>query len=354
MAHEIDFSNNRANVAFLGSRNDIWHRLGTEMEEGMSVADWAKAAGLDWHAVKVPAWADLRDMPTLSGMNLRRTGEDPTGMLRAPARQFVVRSDTGAMLGDNLVSDVYVPHQPREVLDWFERYISVDERFQLDTAGSLKGGSTIWAMAKFRDPLDIAGDRHVARVLMTTTFDGSGATINQASMTRVVCNNTLTAAMFERKARVATRHNTKFDAARVGKELAQIAGGFAEYKKMGDAMAQVEMAADQVKVYFKQVLDIPLEAKQDDISTRKLNQFRALSLCLSTTKRERNSSQPNGTADAWTALNAITRWVDHDRVSENGDGGEKQFTSAQFGSGAAVKEKAVALLLPLIRDKVAA
>jgi hypothetical protein len=160
--------------------------------------------------------------------------------------------------------------------------------------------------------------------------------------------------MYDKKARVATRHNTRFDAARVGKELAQIAGGFAEYKKMGDAMAGVEMTAKQVSDYFKQALEIPLDAKHDDISTRKMNQFRALSIAYSTTTRERGMATANQAGDCWTALNAITRWVDHDRISENGDGGEKQFTSAQFGSGSAVKERAVSLLLPLIRDKIAA
>lgn len=53
--------------------------------------------------------------------------------------------------------------------------------------------------------------------------------------------------------------------------------------------------------------------------------------------------------------NAITRHVDHDKsVKRNGSTEEeKRFTSAQFGSGAAMKAKAVAFLMPRIRDKVA-
>lgn len=28
MSANIDMTNNRANIAFIGSRNDIWHRMG--------------------------------------------------------------------------------------------------------------------------------------------------------------------------------------------------------------------------------------------------------------------------------------------------------------------------------------
>ncbi len=345
MAHNIDMSNNRANIAFRGSRNDVWHRLGQEMQPGQSREEWLAAAGLGWTALKVPAMADCRE----------HTGyqNGDKAIVRARDRSFMVRSDTYALLGDNCVSDVYQPVQPLELDDWFERYIAVDERFQRDVMGSLNGGSTIWMTATYRDPIEVAGDKHVARVLMSTTFDGSGATINQATMTRVVCQNTLRMAHGSAKAMIRTRHNTRFDAARVGKELAQLASGFAEFKAMGDAMATVELSKDYVRDFFKQCLDIPLEAKGDDISTRKMNQFRALSTAYSTTRRERNA--PEGSqADAWTALQAITRWVDHDRTSINGDNGEKQFTSANFGSGDAVKGKAVALLMPLVKDKVAA
>jgi phage/plasmid-like protein (TIGR03299 family) len=341
MAHNIDMTNGRANIAFLGSRNDVWHRLGQEMQAGMTIDQWATAAGLNWDAIKVPAIASLE------GARFDHI-EASARFRRVEARNFVVRSDTGHPLG--YVSDVYQPVQPRDVLDWFDRYIAVDERFQLDVAGSLKAGEIIWATATYRDPLEIAGDRHVARVLMTTTFDGSGATINQGTMTRTVCNNTLNVSLADTRAVVRTRHNTKFDAARVGKELAQIAQGFACYKAVGDALAQNEMAKDEIKDFFKSCLDIPLDAKSEDVSGRKLNQFQAVSDAYRTTLAEGAPRE-----SAWAALNAITRYVDHDRSSRGGDAGTDvaRFSSAQFGSGAALKGKAMELLTPRIKDKVA-
>jgi phage/plasmid-like protein (TIGR03299 family) len=216
--HDIDMSNNRANIAFLGDRNDIWHRLGTQKEAGASLESWRRDAGLDWHADLVPAGAMVN--------GTWRTVENAN---------FICRSDTQAIISPSSLSDQYKPVQPAELLEWFDRYIAVDERFALDVAGSLKGGSTIWATATYRDPLSVAGEKHLARILMTTTFDGSGATKNLATMTRAVCRNTIRLALGGKRAEITTRHNTAFNPERVGTELAALAQSFAEFKVIGDA-----------------------------------------------------------------------------------------------------------------------
>lgn len=333
--HNIDMTGGRANIAFRGSRNDIWHRLGQEMQAGMSIDQWATNAGLNWEAVKVPAIAFLNSehFNHLTERERLREVKD---------RFHVVRSDTGLPLG--YCSDIYQPVQPRELLDWFDRYISVDDRFELDVAGSLKAGETIWATATFREPLDIAGDAHTARVLMSTTFDGSGSTINQGSMTRVVCNNTLNVALADKRAVIRTRHSTTFDAAKVGRELAAIAKGFANYKAIGEALATAEMAKDETFFFFRKVLDIPKDAKPDDMSSRKANQLSTVERCYRASVAE---GCPPGSA--WAALNAITRYVDHDRTKTGGD--EAVLATAQFGSGAQLKAQAFDLLMPLIKDR---
>ena len=52
----------------------------------------------------------------------------------------------------------------------------------------------------------------------------------------------------------------------------------------------------------------------------------------------------------WAALNAITRYVDHDRT--NGNKPEAVMATSQFGAGAAMKAQAVELLLPLVKDRM--
>jgi phage/plasmid-like protein (TIGR03299 family) len=335
----IDMTGGKANMAFIGDRKDIWHRLGEQMQAGMSIEEWAEKSGLLWEAVLVPA------IPALEGAQFDHL--DPQNRFRpVPNRKFIVRQDNGLPLG--YASSGYQPVQPKDVLDWFDRYIRVDDRFQLDVAGSLGHGERIWATATFRDPLDIGGDKHVARLLMTTSFDTTAATVNQGTLTRVVCQNTLNAALADHRAVIKTSHRSKFDPVKVGKELAAIAQGFAEYKKMGDAMAQNHMTAKEVSDFFKAILDIDPNDKWDELSTRKQNQFHALGDAYKVTKKEGHAE------DAWAALQSVTRWVDHDRATKKGEFGEDEarFTSAQFGSGSALKSKAIGLLLPRIKDKV--
>lgn len=332
MAHNIDTSNGRDNIAYLGSRNDVWHRLGQEMAPGQSIEQWAAAAGLDWRAVKVPAFADGEAIGH--------------GVIEVPGQYFNVRSDTGHVLG--YCSERYENVQPADVLAWFERYIAVDSRFELDVAGSLKGGEIIWATAKYNGGMTIAGDEHSARLLMSTTFDGSGSTINQCTVTRVVCNNTLNAAQYDKRAVIRTRHSTRFNPGQVARELAAVAQGFQVYKAIGDALAGVELSRAQVADFFKDCLGIKRDAQADDISTRKQNQYRELAGAYV-------ASQAEGTGEtAWGALQAVTRYVDHDRSVRNGDGNEQaaRFAAAQFGSGAVLKGQAMGLLLPLIRDRM--
>jgi phage/plasmid-like protein (TIGR03299 family) len=286
MSANIDMSNGRANIAFMGSRNDVWHRMGHEYQPG---EDWAVVAGLDWEAIKVPAIA------ALIGPKFDHIDADKR-FAPVPDRSFIVRGDTGSMLG--YVSgeddeDGYRIVQPRGVLDWFDRYIAVDDRFALDVAGSLDGGRRIWATATYNGDISVAGESHRARVLMSTTFDGTGSTINQCSMTRVVCENTIRVAHADRSAQIKTRHSTMFNAEKVGKELAQLAQGFAHYKAIGDALGRVEFAKDAVSDFFKDCLDIDRHLARKDVSTRKANQFVACSDAYNLSIRE---GAPRGSA----------------------------------------------------------
>lgn len=323
MAHNLNEQNDQHSIAFLGSRNDVWHRLGQEKEEGASIESWAKDAGLDWEAEKCEAY-------------FSRTGSGEL-MSHVPNGYHIVRKDTNYPLG--YVTNRYKIVQPKEVLDWFQQYISVDDRFALDVAGCLKNGEIVWATARFNGNITVAGDNHRARLLMTTTFDGTGSTINKMTMTRVVCNNTLDVALFSgNKAAVKTVHSAKFDPKAVGEQLSQLAASISQYKMFGDAMVQVHMSQAQVEQFFKSTLGM----RDEDDSTRKENQYAELITAYNQTVSE--GTQPE---TMWCALNAVTRYVDHVRQTRDTGGAgvdESRFLSAQFSSGAAMKKKAVEVL----------
>ena len=340
MAHEIDMSNGRANMAFAGSRKGIWHGLGQEISDADSPEECARKAGLEWKAIKCPAYAALAasEFDHIPQSDRFRVVED---------KFFIARSDTGATLG--FATDSYRIHQPAEVIAWFKKYLSADSRFKFDTLGSLRGGAVIWGMATFNGDITVGGDAHKARLLMTTTFDQTGATINKATMQRVVCANTLRMSLYDNSAEIRTRHSTEFNPTKVSAELGAIAQSFERFKALGDAMATVNMSPADLSSFFKALLDIPFDAKQKDISTKKLNSFESLETAYAETVQE---GTPRLTQ--WAALNAVTRYVDHMKHTRGASNPESRVLSAEFGSGATMKAKALELLLPAVKHKVAA
>jgi phage/plasmid-like protein (TIGR03299 family) len=340
MSANLDMTNGRANFAFTGDRKDIWHREGTAMDDNMSVAEWIKAAGLDWEAFRTPAFTQL-----------------PSGEFKAIAGwSYLTRNDVRTQIG--YVSDnSYKIAQPRDCIEAVTQFVSVDDRFTMNTAGSLDGGRRIWVNAQFNGDIEVGGSAHKAYLLASTSFDGTQATIAKGTMTRVVCDNTLAAAVGGRLRgkgdggpEIRITHNAKFDPAQATKELGVIVQSFEKFKAMGDAMALVALVNGEVSGFFKKLLDIDPNDKWEELSTRKQNQFNAMRAAYDDTVKE---GTEKGTV--WTALNAVTRYVDHERSSRNGDNpNSARFDSALFGSGARMKEQAVGLLMPLIKDKVAA
>lgn len=321
MAHELDFSTGDAAFAYVGEK--AWHGYGQQLEPGAAIEQWAQAARLDWTAHKLPLYFKAP------------TPTNPNALENCGDHYAIVRDDTLATLG--IVKRQYQVVQPAEVLDFFNRFVSVDDRFALETAGALKGGAVIWALARFQEPQKVAGEAHDAYALLTTSFDGSSATLAQATVIRVVCNNTLTASLYDKSAVVRVTHRSRFDPDGVMKQLATVAQGFDTFKTMGDAMAQTSMAREDVSTFFKRVLDIPADAKREDIPTRTLNRWAALGGAYETSV---NEGAPALTK--WSALQAVTRYVDHERNTRGDD--ESKLYTANFGSGAAMKSKALGLL----------
>jgi phage/plasmid-like protein (TIGR03299 family) len=330
-------------MAFIGDRNDIWHRFGEQMLPGEPLEEWAHRAGLDWTAVMVPALAALQ------GEAFEHVPAE-SRIVEVPGQRFLARSDNGHILG--YVSDGYQIVQPITVLEWFRDYIADDSRFQLDVAGVLGQGERIWATAKFTpnggDGITVAGERHLARLLMATSFDGSLATRNKILLTRVVCQNTMAVGLGEKTPNITTRHNTRFDAARVKRELSKLAAATERFKLIGDAMATVHLDSNAMLSFFRQCLEIAESEKLEDISTRKQNQLAALA-----SAHDRSVAEGAEKFTAWSGLQAVTRYADHERSTRGGENEDAaRFDSANFGSGDQLKQRAMGILMPLIKDRV--
>ena len=325
MSHLIDQTTGQDAIAYVGETP--WHGLGAQLTGNETIEEWAVAAGLNWTADMCDAYFGYAPK---------------TPYAHTDTHKFLVRSDTKAVLG--VFTPQYKPVQPKEVLEFFRDYITLDDRFRLEVAGALKGGAQIWSLAKFTGDADVMGEKHAAYCLLTTSFDGSMATTAQATMVRVVCNNTLTASLWDKSSTVKVRHNTNFNGARVAHDLETVAAGFDQYRVMAEALAVQRMSREDTSNLFKQLLDIPFDVKEMDVSSRKMNQFRSLSSAYAQTVQE--GTEPDS---KWAVLNAVTRYADHEKSAKTGSNGSEaaaRLHSANFGTGARMKSQAIELLMP--------
>lgn len=156
-----------------------WHGLGTPIPEDkrLSVREAIVAANLDWKV-------ELKHIYT----------DTPSGNLSGILNQYAVcRASDNAFLG--IVGPDYVPLQNEDALEWFQPFLDSGEA-TLETAGSLKGGSQIWTLAKIQNATMDVGNRDPVGhyILLSNAHDGSVAVRIGFTPIRVVCNNTLSLA----------------------------------------------------------------------------------------------------------------------------------------------------------------
>jgi len=333
MAHELSTVSTGSGAAIV-CIGDAWHGLQNPFTGDMA-ADLAQA-GLNFAAVKLPIYA------LLPGADLGTDAINKSSLQRVDGRWSIARDDTFASLG--IAADGYHVHQVADLYAMAQKYFGAAQGWKLSSMGSLKGGKEIWFAARYENDFDVGGVAHKRYALMSTSFDTTQATRVQGTTVNVVCNNTMRAAWCDKSAVVKRNHSAKFDAAAIAGELATIAASTVRYKVIGDALATVAVTEEFNKTFFKTLLGIPLEAKKEDIATRTLNNYASLWSDFRKSTDERGQS-----ADAFTLLNAVTRYVDHTKTVQGGD----RMSSATFGAGDRFKGEAMALLMPLIADKVA-
>jgi phage/plasmid-like protein (TIGR03299 family) len=176
MSHMIDETTGTAAIAYAGATP--WHGLGQALTPGQSIETWTKEAGLDYTVLESPV---MYDSPAASVPQVW------------PNRKVLHRSDTGAPLA--VVSDNYNVVQPSAVMGFFSELVRIGG-FEMETAGALSDGRRVWALAKVGDAAPVVdGDLVKPYILLGTSYDGTMATVAKFTAIRVVCNNTITAAV---------------------------------------------------------------------------------------------------------------------------------------------------------------
>lgn len=321
MAHLIENNaiTGKAEIAYVYKKP--WHGLGQELTADASIDVWRKEAGLDWDAEVAPAmfWPQGLAAPSV-----------------VEGKNVIFRNDTQQPLG--VVTDRYKIHQPAEVLDFFNTLMQ-SAGFTLEVAGAIKGGKRIWALANVNKEACVLGhDAVKAYLLLSTSFDGSTATIGQFTSIRVVCNNTLSAADCESSpSRFSITHGAKFDASLMRDKLGLVVSGFDgmmdKYRSLARSSTNTQQVEKFMKELFPHVYNEKVGQYQESRGYKKvMDLFEGKSIGYGMT----------GTIGTkWGLLNAVTEYIDHER----GYNVDSRMTNAWFGNGNRLKSQAETLLL---------
>jgi phage/plasmid-like protein (TIGR03299 family) len=312
----IDTTTGAAAMAYVG--RTPWHGLGAQLQPGASIEEWTAAARLGYTVLESPV---LYESPA------------STELQRWPMRKVLHRSDTGAPLA--VVSDGYRVVQPAEVMDFFRRLGELGG-FELETAGALSDGRRVWALARVSDGADVVdGDTVRPYLLFGTSYDGTMATVAKFTDIRVVCNNTVVRALGEGNGSVRVLHSERFDADEVRLQLGIVASSWERFLVQSRALAGVPMSGTEADEFVRALLEPyhsgRLEIQDTRAYKRVLQLFNGAAI---------GADIPGVAGTRWAMLNAVTQLVDHER----GRSDSTRLESAWFGTGAAMKQRAVDLL----------
>lgn len=316
------------------------------VEDCETAEDVIVKAGLDWTVAKCPLVAK---MPLLSGYDEEELLKD--GFFRGvdyyrecPNAYATYRTDKNIPLG--IVKEKYTEVQNIEAFGFFNDAIGKDKAIW-QTAGFFGNGERIFVSAKLPESIFVNGKDIVDNYLIfTTSHDGSSGVKILLSPIRVVCENTLNAAIRESTNYVSFRHtisvheNIDTAAEILGichKKIDFIAEQF-------NYMNKIKMTDKEVNQYFADIILTDAE-KQSIIDTNHtieqiiaknyyaINDSNISSKKINTLNKirdyyENGPGQLEYLGTGWGAYNAITGYYSNVDTGE----GIKRMDKLMFGS----------------------
>jgi phage/plasmid-like protein (TIGR03299 family) len=327
----IDETTGRPAIAYIGSTP--WHGLGTRITP-------TQARDIDF--VRVQAGLDFI-------VEARGIAFEHNGAWQSTARgQATVRTDTGAVLG--IVGPSYTVVQNAQALDVLRPAVE-ELGLTIAVAGALQGGATGWALAQLPQSVDVTGtgDTVNGYALFRWSHDGSVGIVGDLTPVRVVCQNTLNAAINSRSqaAVVRVRHTAsaerKLDeAARVVTKLTEslIATG-----ETFTQLANYRLSAREVVAYIEAVFPQDGDKLSDVVKARRSTVAQLLESGVGA-----ELASPGGVPTAWGVYNAVTEYFDHVRPAEaaSAAGRARANESALFGGNHDTKRFALAQARELV------
>lgn len=305
MLHEVE------TMAYAGEVP--WHGLGVEVSNDLTPSQMMEKAGLNWSVNKIPTFIEI---------NGERIETGAQALVRSTDHKVLTQVGTG-----------WNPVQNEEAFEFFSEFVLSGD-MEMHTAGSLKEGKMIWALAKVKESFDIFGGDQVDSYLLFSNPHQYGKCIDiRFTPIRVVCNNTLTFSL-ERHADISYRanHSSKFDGDKVKEAMGLAHEKFAQYKEMAQYLGSKRVTAESLIEYYATVFPKTSGSKEietvDDLSRNAKLAYDAL---------EKQPGAEYAEGSWWQAFNSVTYVTDH----LQGRSADNRVYNSWFGSNQARKVQAL-------------
>lgn len=275
MAHNLNFNDNLGRHAFFSVKEKAWHGLGQILDNHPTSKEAIIYAGLDYEVIKVPIKTAGIDITVAADGTLQDYSD-----IEIPMSCATLRTDTAVALG--VVGSKYHVVQNRDVFSFFDAIVSEGKGVSYETAGALGNGETIFITAKLPDTIRVGNGNDVTEqyIFLTTSHDGSGSITAAFTPIRIVCQNTLNAAMYKMSNVVRIKHTANAHenlknahkimgiAARNGKEMESL---FNQWTKVQIKDREVRKLLQLALCPNKETYDLLAKGAEKDISTRFAN-----------------------------------------------------------------------------------
>ena len=308
MAHNVE------TMAYAGEVP--WHGLGVPVSNDLTPVQMMEKAGLNWTVDQIDSYVTVGDK------------QIPTGM------KSLVRSSDNKVLTN--IGQVWNPVQNEDAFNFFSEYVMKGD-MEMHTAGSLKGGQLVWALAKVKESFDLFGGDTVESYLLFSNPHKYGFSIDvRFTPIRVVCNNTLSLSLEAKAERsVKVGHRTEFNASEVKKALGIASAKLHEYKDMAQFLGSKRYNIDNLVEYYNTVFprtaDKRVQNQELSVETLSKNAKAAFDAI------EQQPGAKFAEGSWWQAFNSVTYVTDH----LQGRNADNRLYSSWFGGNQVRKRDAL-------------
>jgi phage/plasmid-like protein (TIGR03299 family) len=314
-------------VAF--AETGAWHNLGEVVPADMDPADAVKTY-LNWKAEEQAIYI-----------------QTPRGFEKVESHKAIVRSDERNVLG--VVGADYSPIQHESMVEDIKALCG-ESGAKVHTIGSLMGGKRVWILLKTQETSKIGNDKTQNYIALMSSHDGSLAYVVTPTTVRIVCNNTLTAALRATggpngMGGIRIKHTANATGAiqNARKVLGNVKIGWSEFETVANALAGRKVPDNFADFVFNKLY--PGDTGQAKTAREKLVQAY---------KDPRGGLTSSVSGTAFGVFNAVTEYVDY-LANVRKTGGRDESTaraeSSLTGAGGRKRADAWDIINACVADK---